>query len=185
MIHKNTYFITQILAVILVSLTFTQTGTGQATLPKNYFRSPVDYTISLSGSFGEVRKNHFHSGLDIRTDGVTGKPVRAAADGYISRINISPYGFGKSLYIQHPNGYTTVYAHLNSYAGKISTYAHAQQYKQESFAIDIEVPAGALPVKKGDLIAFSGNSGSSGGPHLHFEIRDGGTQDPMDPLEFG
>jgi hypothetical protein len=183
--HKTAYFLTRIAAVILLSGTFTTPAAAQNSPPKNYFRSPVDYAISLSGSFGEVRRNHFHSGLDIRTDGVTGKPVHAAADGYVSRINISPYGFGKTIYITHPNGYTTVYAHLSAYVGAIAKWARDQQYRQESFALDVEVPAGTLPVKKGDLIAYTGNSGASGGPHLHFEIRDAATQDPMDPLEFG
>jgi hypothetical protein len=169
----------------LVLLSVPAVLSGQQTCPKNYFRSPVDYSITLSGSFGEIRQNHFHSGIDIRTGGAVGKPVYAAADGYVSRVNISPYGFGKTLYIHHPNGYTTVYAHLNGYAGPIAKWARDQQYKQESFALDIEVPAGLLKVSKGDVIAYSGNSGSSGGPHLHFEIRDASTQEPMDPLAFG
>ena len=158
---------------------------GQTAVQKNYFRSPVDFPISLSGSFGEIRMNHFHSGIDIRTGGAVGKPVYAAADGYVSRINISPYGFGKTIYLRHPNGYTTVYAHLNGYNAAIGRWAKEQQYRQESFALDTEVPAGLLKVSKGDIIAYSGNSGASGGPHLHFEIRDDATQEPMDPLAFG
>jgi len=157
----------------------------QGHVPVNYFRSPVDYSFSLSGSFGEIRQNHFHSGIDIRTGGVQGKPVYAVADGYVTRINVSPSGFGKALYIAHPNGYTSVYGHLKSYAGNIGSWIRAFQYKQESFAVDTEVPQGLLKVKKGDVIAYSGNSGSSGGPHLHFEIRDSRTQETIDPLEFG
>ena len=158
---------------------------GQSPAAKGYFRSPVGYPITLSGSFGEIRQNHFHSGIDIRTGGETGKPVYAVADGYVSRINISPYGFGKTVYIHHSNGYTSVYAHLNGYSAAIAKWAKEQQYSQESFVLDKEVPAGLLKVAKGDVIAYSGNSGSSAGPHLHFEIRDASTQEPMDPLAFG
>jgi hypothetical protein len=158
---------------------------AQTKYPKNYFRSPVDFQILLAGSFGEVRKNHFHSGIDIRTEGVTGKPVRAVADGYISRVNVSPVGFGKALYITHPNGYTSVYGHLQGFNSLIGGWVKAQQYKQESFEADIAVQPGVLSVKKGDIIAYSGNSGSSGGPHLHFELRDAATQETINPLLFG
>lgn len=160
-------------------------GFTQAKYPKNYFRSPVDFPILLAGSFGEVRKNHFHSGIDIRTNGVTGKPVRAVADGYVSRVNISSVGFGKAIYVTHPNGYTSVYGHLQGFNSLIGGYVKAQQYKQESFDLDIAVLPGVLPVKKGDIIAWSGNSGSSGGPHLHFELRDAATQETINPLLFG
>ncbi len=160
-------------------------ASGQHSYPRDYFRSPVTFPITLAGSFGEIRRNHFHSGIDIRTEGVQGKPVYAIADGYVSRVNVSPGGFGKALYIIHPNGFLSLYGHLNRYAGAIAAYVKAQQYRQESFAIDIEVPQGALKVKKGDLIAYSGNSGASGGPHLHFEIRDARTQEIIDPLDFG
>jgi hypothetical protein len=158
---------------------------GQAKYPVNYFRSPVDFPVSLSGSFAEIRRNHFHSGIDIRTGGLQGKPIYAVADGYVSRVNVAPGGFGKALYISHPNGYTSLYAHLKGYAGPVATWVKNRQYKMESFAIDVEVPAGALKVKKGELIAYSGNSGASGGPHLHFEIRDTQTQEVIDPLDFG
>ncbi len=158
---------------------------GQVTYPKNYFRSPVSFNVTLAGSFGEIRRNHFHSGIDIRTEGVQGKPIYAIADGYVSRVNVSAGGFGKALYITHPNGYTSLYGHLRSYAGAIAVWVNSQQYKNESFALDTEVPAGVLKVKKGDLIAYSGNSGASGGPHLHFEIRDAKTQEIIDPLFFG
>ena len=120
---------------------------GQNQYPRDYFRSPVNFPVTLAGSFGEIRKNHFHSGIDIRTEGVQGKPVYAIADGYVSRVNISPGGFGKALYITHPNGYTSLYGHLRGYAGAIATWARAQQFKQESFAIDMEVPQGLLKVK--------------------------------------
>jgi hypothetical protein len=153
--------------------------------PKNYFRSPVNFPVSLAGSFGEIRKNHFHSGIDIRTESVQGKPIYAIADGFVSRVNVSPGGFGKALYITHPNGYTSLYGHLRNYAGPIATWVKAQQVKRESFALDIDVTESTLKVKKGDLVAYSGNSGASGGPHLHFEIRDAKTQEIIDPLDFG
>jgi hypothetical protein len=159
--------------------------TGADKYPQNYFRSPVDFPISLAGSFGELRKNHFHSGIDIRTGGQTGKPVHAAADGYISRVFVNPAGFGKALYLTHPNGYTTVYGHLSKFNGEIGKWISKQQYSGESFAIDIQVPQGLLKVKKGEVIALSGNSGASGGPHLHFEVRESNSQEVINPLEFG
>jgi len=153
--------------------------------PQNYFRSPVDFSISLAGSFGELRRNHFHSGIDIRTGGAVGKPVRAAADGYISRVFVNQAGFGKALYVTHPNGYTTVYGHLLRFNGAIGQWINKQQYEKESFVMDVQVPQGLLKVKKGDVIAFSGNSGASGGPHVHFEVRESNSQEVINPLEFG
>lgn len=170
---------------LFIFLTISQTVISQAIYPQTLFRSPVDFGIMLSGSYGEIRPNHFHSGIDIRTGGQTGKPVYAAADGYISRIFVSPWGFGKALYINHSSGYTTVYGHLDRFRSEIATYAIEQQYSRESFSIDVTVPSGKMPVRKGDVIGYSGNSGSSGGPHLHFEIRDGGNQEPLDPVSFG
>jgi len=158
---------------------------GADKYPQHYFRSPVDIEIALSGSFGELRKNHFHSGIDIRTGGSTGKAVCAVADGYISRVFVSPAGFGKALYIAHPNGYTTVYGHLLKTEGAIGNWIRKQQYSQESFALDMQVPQGLLKVKKGEVIALSGNSGASGGPHLHFEVRESASQEVINPLEFG
>lgn len=149
------------------------------------FTSPFDFRLLLSGTFGELRSNHFHSGIDIKTGGVEGKDVRVVADGWVSRINISPYGFGKAIYVNHPGGYTSVYGHLKSLNGAIGEYALEQQYKLESFTVDISVPQGLFAVKQGDIIAKSGNSGGSGGPHLHFEIRDAATQEPMDPMSLG
>lgn len=153
--------------------------------PQNYFRSPIENRIFLSGTFGELRGGHFHAGLDIKTGGVEGAKVLASADGWISRIKISPYGYGNCIYISHPNGYTTVYAHLQKILGEAGDYVKAQQYKREQFAIDLQIKAHQLPVKKGQQIALSGNSGSSGGPHVHFEIRDSRTQEPINPLLFG
>lgn len=153
-------------------------------IPTDYFRSPLNLDLSLSGNFGELRNNHFHSGLDIRTNYTQGHPVYATADGYISRIGVGHFGYGKALYIMHPNGYTTVYGHLQNFAGDIQDYAKKIQYSKESYEIQSYPNASALPVKKGQLIGYSGNTGGSGGPHLHYEIRDG-NQRPMNPLLFG
>lgn len=152
--------------------------------PQNYFRSPVNFPITLAGNFAELRNNHFHSGIDIRTFTI-GKKVYAIADGYISRIKISPSGYGKAIYVDHPNGYTSVYGHLNRYNKKLNDFARRTQYQKKSFGIDIRFKKGQFPVKKGEIIAFSGNSGFSGGPHLHFEIRDTKSEHPINPQLFG
>ncbi len=160
------------------------TGFSQTEIPTDYFSSPLDISLFPSGTFGELRNNHFHSGLDIRTQQREGLPVYAAADGYVSRINVQHFGYGKALYILHPNGYSTVYAHLQKYAGEIEKYVKKQQYNKESYEIQLYPEVSVLSVKKGDLIGYSGNTGGSGGPHLHFEIRDG-SQRPMNPMLFG
>lgn len=157
---------------------------SQNEIPTDYFAKPLDKVLVLAGNFGELRANHFHAGLDLKTNHQIGMPVHAAAQGYISRINISPWGYGKAIYIQHPNGYTTVYGHLSRFAPKIEEYIKTRQYKNESYQIEVYPSAKELPVEKGELIALSGNTGGSGGPHLHFEIRDS-QQHPMNPLLFG
>lgn len=138
----------------------------------------------LAGNFGELRSNHFHSGIDIKTQGKTGIPVYSAAEGTVSRLKISPFGYGLALYIDHPNGYTTVYGHLDHLRDDLAEYARNIQYDEKSFAIDVAVPKGKFNFKKGELIAYTGNSGSSGGPHLHFEIRDTKSEHPLNPLLF-
>lgn len=157
---------------------------GQESIPTDYFDNPLKIPMLLSGSFGELRSNHFHSGLDIKTQQRTGIPIYAPADGYVKRIKVAHYGYGKALYIQHPNGYSTVYAHLDRYAGKIQDYVKDKQYAQERYEVEMFPEALDLPVNKGDLIGYTGNSGSSGGPHLHYEIRDSSSR-PMNPLMFG
>jgi len=158
---------------------------SQVNYPQNDFISPLDIPLFLSGTFGELRSNHFHSGLDFRTQSKTGFNVYATGDGYISRIKISTFGYGKALYITHPNGYTSVYGHLLKTAPKIDAYLKEQHYKEQSFEVDLFLGEGVLPVKQGEIIALSGNSGGSGGPHLHFEYRDSQTEKIINPLFFG
>ena len=153
--------------------------------PKNYFGNPLDTPFVLAGTFGEIRNDHFHTGIDFSTGNQEGKPVYAAADGYVSRIKVSASGFGKAMYITHPNGYVTVYAHLKKYADAVEKYIHKIQYKKESFEFDEALEPDKIKFKKGSVIAWSGNTGSTDGPHLHFEIRDARTEEPINPLLFG
>lgn len=153
--------------------------------PVDYFRSPLDIPLSVSGTFGELRNNHFHSGIDFRTQMREGLPVYATADGYVSRIKISTFGYGKAIYITHPNGYTTVYGHLQKAQGEIEDYIKKHHYEKESYEIEIFPTIFELPVKKGDLIGLSGNTGGSGGPHLHYEFRNTQTEHIINPLVFG
>lgn len=148
------------------------------------FVSPFDFPLLLSANFGELRPNHFHGGLDIKTQGVTGKPVHVVAGGYVSRITVSPSGYGNALFVTHPNGYISVYGHLESFSPKIANYVRQQQYKMESFSVDLSPDSTLFPVNQGDVIAFSGNSGSSGGPHLHLEFRKISTNEMIDPMPF-
>jgi Peptidase family M23 len=151
---------------------------------KTIFISPLKIPEFLSSNFGELRTDHFHSGLDIKTQSVTGKEVVATADGYIYRIGVSPVGFGNSLFIRHPSGYSTVYGHLERFAPEIEKYVKKRQYEEKSFTIVLWPTKDEIPVKQGDLIAWSGNSGGSGGPHLHYEIRKSEDEKPINPLLF-
>jgi murein DD-endopeptidase MepM/ murein hydrolase activator NlpD len=154
--------------------------------PITDFRQPLDITPpALAGSFGEIRGNHFHSGIDFRTNQREGYPVYAVADGYISRLRVQNSGFGQALYISHPNGFTTVYGHLQRFSPKIATIVKDLEYEKKSFEIDEFPDATLIPVHKGEIIAWSGNRGSSGGPHLHFEIRDTKTEETINPQFFG
>lgn len=158
---------------------------AQTNYPQNYFRNPLNIPMQLAANFGAVRANHFHMGLDLRTNSQENLSVVAAADGYVSRIKVERYGFGNAVYITHPNGYTTVYAHLNKYFAQLDEYVKERQYKDEKWEQDITFSPGQFPVTKGQLIALSGNTGGSAGPHLHFEIRNTKTEECINPLLFG
>ncbi len=151
---------------------------------KTQFISPLKIPLSLSANFGELRADHFHSGLDIKTQGTTGKEVIATASGYVYAITVSPGGFGRALYIRHPSGYSTVYGHLERFNDVIEAYVKAVQYEKKSFLVTLYPAGDKFPVKQGEVIAYSGNSGSSGGPHLHYEIRKSEGEIPINPLLF-
>jgi len=151
---------------------------------KDCFISPLDIPLTLSGTFGEIRTNHFHAGIDIPTNQKTGYPIYSCADGYVSRIKVSPWGFGKAIYINHKNGLTTVYAHLENFNSEIQKYILKQQYQKKTFSLDISLSKSAFQVKQGQIIGFSGSSGNSTGPHLHFEVRESALQKPINPMQF-
>jgi hypothetical protein len=153
--------------------------------PKNYFRLPLNIAPSLAGNFGGLRTNHYHMGLDLRTQQKENLAVLAAADGYISRIKIEPYGYGRAIYITHPNGLVTLYAHLNKFMEPLQNYVTNKQYANQKWQQDFELTPTQFIVKKGQFIAYSGNTGGSEGPHLHFEIRDAKTGKNYNPLLFG
>ena len=155
-------------------------------LPTNYFSWPVKHQIRLSGTFGELRSNHFHGGLDIKSaHGVEGDKLYSAANGYVEKISVQPHGYGNALYIKHPNGYTTVYGHMRSFSKEIEDFVKEYQYKEERFSQTIELDPNQFPVEQGTYIGKMGNSGSSHGAHLHFEIRESKTNSQMNPLLFG
>ena len=166
-------------------LLFTGLSYAQTSYPKEYFGFPLDIPMQLSGNFGQLRPNHFHAGFDFKTQQREGLKVYAVADGYVSRIKISSFGNGKAIYITHPNGYTTVYCHLKNADGAIDDYIKKAQYKEQSYEVELFPKATELVIQKGQVIAFSGNTGSSEGPHLHFEFRDSKTEKIINPMLFG
>ena len=155
--------------------------------PKGYFIYPLHIPPSLAGNFGDLRANHYHMGLDLRTQQRENLPVVAAADGYVSHIRVGPFGYGRAIFLTHPNGYTTVYGHLNKFFPELEDYLHKQEYATESWEQDIDFSPNQFPVRQGQFIAWSGNTGGSEGPHLHFEIRDSGLSHghSRNPLLFG
>ena len=154
---------------------------SQTSLSKQEINNPLDIPIILSGTYGELRSNHFHSGIDIKTKGIEGLNVYSYANGYVNRIKISHGGYGKALYIKHPDGTTTVYAHLKKFSSKIEKIVKSKQYKRKSYEIEFFPKENEVSVLKKELIAFSGNTGGTSGPHLHFEVRDQ-NQVPVNPL---
>ena len=153
--------------------------------PKGYFKWPVGATVALAANFGELRPNHYHMGLDCKTDKKQNMPIYAAAEGYIARVKIEPYGFGRAIYVNHPNGFTTLYAHLNDFYPALEAYVKKEQYRQKTWKLTLDIPPGTLAVEKGQFIAYSGNTGGSQGPHLHFEIRDTESDKVLNPSLFG
>lgn len=150
----------------------------------DYFRYPLNLVPRLNANFGEMRPNHFHMGLDLSTEGKENMPVFAPADGYVARMKIETGGFGRAIYLNHPNGTTTLYAHMNRFIPAAESFLKEQQYSRQSWKIDINVPDNLIPVKKGQLIGYSGNTGASQGPHVHFEIRDTKTENCLNPLLY-
>ncbi|MFL2608693.1 MAG: M23 family metallopeptidase [Flavobacteriaceae bacterium] len=172
---KNLYII---LFLINYSIVFSQVKVEEA-------NPPVNIPIKLSGNFGELRSSGFHSGIDIKTLGKEGVEIKSIDDGYVSRISISLSGFGKAIYITHPNGFTSVYAHLSRFNDDIEKLTQAFQYEKKSFVINKFFKKNEINIRKNDIIGFSGNTGSSFGPHLHFEIRKSSENLPINPLRFG
>ena len=152
--------------------------------PENPFISPFDFPLLLSGNFGELRANHFHGGVDFKTQGVVGKPIRCIADGYISRVTVTPGGYGQAVYITHDNGYTSVHGHLHRFMTEVQKEVEAYQYGHETFAVDLSFGPDRFPLKQGEVFALAGNEGYSFGPHLHMEIRRTDTGEYVDPLQF-
>ena len=177
--------VNKIATFLLMIFCLAPSSMAQEKYPADYFDPPLNIPIFLSGNFGELRDNHFHSGIDIKTQGVTGHKIYTTADGYISRIKIEAAGYGNTLYITHPAGYTTVYGHLDRFRPDIEKYVRDKQYDSQQHALNIYPEKSKWPVQKGEFIAFSGTSGYSFGPHLHFEIRDAARQEPMNVLLFG
>ncbi|MBP7407669.1 MAG: M23 family metallopeptidase [Flavobacteriales bacterium] len=172
-------------STLIFSVLIVSANCAQEARSTSGFIAPMDIPLELAGNFMEPRSDHFHSGLDLRTQGREGIPVKSVADGWVSRIKISPWGYGKAVYIDHPDGHTSVYGHLQVLQGPLADACLAQQYKQKDFSIDWAPEKGALPVKQGEVIALSGNTGGSGGPHLHFELRRTSDQHALDPEALG
>jgi murein DD-endopeptidase MepM/ murein hydrolase activator NlpD len=175
--------------LLLTALFFTNNLIAQAFFaPKKYprgnYRNPVSIPVSLAGNFGECRPNHFHSGLDVRTNKVENIPIYSIYDGYISRIKIDAGGFGNAIYLTHTDGYTSLYAHLNKFYPELENFVRFQQYRQKKWNIDITLLPHEFPLRKGTFLAYSGNTGSSQAPHLHMEIRNTKTEKPLNGLLF-
>jgi Peptidase family M23 len=184
------FFLKKRVLLVVVIISFCFNGYSQFNIiknyPKGYFIYPVKSTIGLNANFGELRPNHWHMGLDCKTEQRENVDILAAADGYIAKIKIEPFGFGRAIYINHPNGYQTLYAHLNDFYPALEKWVKEQQYLKKSWRVYLDsIPANLFVVTKGQFIAKSGNAGGSQGPHLHFEIRETKTEKVLNPLLFG
>ncbi len=174
-----------LLSIIFLAFSFENPNIDKD-YPQGYFSSPVGHTPYITGTFGELRPNHFHSGIDIKSKtGKIGDPLYATATGTVSRIKVQASGYGKAIYLDHPNGYTTVYAHLTKFTEEIENYVKEQQYDKESFFVDLYPEAGKFNYEKGETLGKMGNTGRSTGPHIHYEIRNTATEEPINPLLFG
>lgn len=169
---------------IIVFFAFLFTALPLVAQNDTVFCAPFDFGLLLSGNFAELRSNHFHSGLDFKTQGVVGKPIKCVADGCIVRASVQPGGYGQALYVLHGNGYMTVYAHLDRFPAGIAKRVRDAQYEKESFSVDISFGPDEFRVKRGEFLAHAGNSGYSFGPHLHFEVRNQTGSELYDPMEF-
>jgi murein DD-endopeptidase MepM/ murein hydrolase activator NlpD len=181
---KNLNFIFVATLFFIINNTKAQSFFAPKKYPSSQFSNPMEFPISLAGNFGECRPNHFHSGLDVRTKQIENLPVHSIGDGYIARIKIEAGGFGNAIYINHPGGYTSLYAHLNKFYPELEAYIRAKQYEQKTWKIDVTLLPHQFPLMKGKMIAYSGNTGSSQAPHLHLEIRDTKTEKPLNGLLF-
>lgn len=175
-------FKNQILLFFILVTSFS--GQCQTTKQSDY-RAPLDIPLVLAANFGELRPNHFHMGVDFKTNGVEGLKLYSIEKGFVSRVKVSPYGYGNVVYIDHPNGITSVYAHCSAFKGKLDSVVKITQEKEQNYEIEIFFVPKDIPVQKGEVFALSGNSGSSTAPHLHFELRDTKTEDALNPLAFG
>ena len=172
------------LCIILISLFFNVSFFGQVDYKMVDFRSPLGIPLILSGNFAELRFNHFHTGLDIKTNGSENYRIYSVDTGFVSRINISHWGYGKAIYVDHPSGYTSVYAHLSRFPSKIESYLRKKQFELEKETVTLYPNSDDLKVSRGEVIAYSGNTGGSSGPHLHFEIRETESEKPVNPMLF-
>ena len=172
MIRSINFFYLNIVSLFYISFLFISVAVSQINYSKTDFRSPLGIPLILSGNFAELRSNHFHTGLDIKTNGKSGYRIYSIDSGFVSRINISHWGYGKTIYVDHPNGYTSIYAHLSRFPQKIEEYIRKEQFKKETETLTLYLDKDEIIVSKGEIIAFSGNTGGSSGPHLHFEIRE-------------
>lgn len=157
---------------------------GMSQNSEKLYTCPLKIAYRISGTYGELRGNHYHAGLDMGTSGEENIEVHSADDGWVSRVKVGPYGYGRALYIDHPDGHTTVYGHLNGFATKIDSAIRREQYAKQSFDVQLFIEKGKIPVKRDEVVAYSGNTGGSGGPHLHFEVRDTKTEEPLNPMRF-